>query len=1543
MEYPNGGESIYPGTNESVRWLSAFNGSKVALEYSQDNGQSWSSIVNGHTDKSGGIVPTEGTYLWYVPNSPSSQALVRVKDSSNTSASDESDAVFTINKYVNITSPNGGESYTRCSTQDIAWHHGGTSGEFRIEYSTDGGTTWSTLVGSGVNNLQKSSPATYSWTLPNVVSSQVKVRVLDVNDTTKYDDSDLDFSITAPPSPVVLSSPNGGEMWVTGTTQSINYTYPTSTTHVNFDYSTDGGSTWTSIATNQAVTGSYSWVVPNTPSSQALVRVTNYANVCDYDISASVFTIASSVQVTQPNGGESWQAQVGQQSIANAEVNMSNATLVVNTVNYYDAGGSSANAPGTTYTQTLVPDNPLNKLQVFFETWDFSNINNYSSYGRINIYAGPDNTYPLIGRIEGYRRSATDRYYRVLLQNQLTRSSTYTTTNLSGINTRGAVFRSTHESGALTIEYSHGSSSGARNFTAFIRSVGTPYKSINWNITGTSKRFDLEYSTDNGLVWHRIVSNYKEDTTGTYQWQVPDVPTTQALVRVLDHNNGAIVDQSNAPFTITAASPFIQVTYPNGGERIYPGKAYEVTWKAPSFNVSSVKIELSQDNGQSYSLIANNVPNSGNYTWFTGAINQVYPNCLIRISKVGQSYVYGESSQLFEMRPGIVIASPNNNNSTWRSCTQSSITWYAGASNNFTIELSLDSGLTYSTLVSDYQDTSFFVNYPWSVPNTPSEMCLIRVTDDDNTTYYDGSDEVFTISPSIELTNFKYGGTLANNTTQIIKWNSFQTSNSYNIYYSTNGGASWTDIAINYSTLNNEYSWSVPSSLTGSILIKVEDYSNTCKSDQSKLPMVVSASPAIQVSSFTSNSVSSCSNLDIQWTSSSNIDSVNILMSKDYGTNWQTVALGVQSTSNPSTYQWTVSNINADVIFKVLNKVNPNEFDNSDSLLTIQKTIDADFTISNSTPCIGDTVVLTSTSSSGNLWSTGETTQSISVTSTGYYSLVVSQGSCIDSTAQQLISFNSLASKPTISLSQNSTCAGYSIVLTSSSSSGNLWLPNLQTTQSIVVKNTGTYSVQVSNGFGCYSTSNPLSLSFTQAPNAPVISSNGPVNIGDTLKLYGSIGQSGLSYSWTGPNSFSSTLQNPFISSVDTTAEGVYSLQTSLNGCSSPTVNLPVLINRINSPFIAGRVTHFNGARIRNVRIDLNGPTNSAIVNDSAGFYRQNILNGGQYTISAFKNAESNKLNGLSTLDLVLIQRHVVLLDTLNNLFDRVAADVNQNGVISTADALIAQRTLLGLDSIISNNSNWVLLSENNGISNTYPYGSNSESIVATGSDSVNYIGVRLGDVNQSWNSQVFKNKRVVNLEVGNYSLKGDTLIVSVANSAETSILGLSGKLIGSEGKVSSSIGSFLSNKLSTGELRFTGYNASQGILVQDEVLRIEIYNPLQLSLSDCLANVQIEGVLSTLEEVDFNLVEKSIGLQENKAVLIVKPNPNSGEFVLESSIDFNSISLYNTAGVLLSENIIEDKNQIRLDYSHLSDGMYLIKVITTDGVIMTNRIIIAK
>ena len=81
-----------------------------------------------------------------------------------------------------------------------------------------------------------------------------------------------------------------------------------------------------------------------------------------------------------------------------------------------------------------------------------------------------------------------------------------------------------------------------------------PTKNITWDIIGTSEVFDLDYSTDNGNTWHRIVNDYSQTgSTGSYSWQVPNVPTTQALVRVVDNGNGVVVDQSDAPFTITSA------------------------------------------------------------------------------------------------------------------------------------------------------------------------------------------------------------------------------------------------------------------------------------------------------------------------------------------------------------------------------------------------------------------------------------------------------------------------------------------------------------------------------------------------------------------------------------------------------------------------------------------------------------------------------------------------------------------------------------------------------------------------------------------------------------------------------------------------------------------------------------------------------------------------------------------------------------------------------------------------------------------------------
>ena len=96
-----------------------------------------------------------------------------------------------------------------------------------------------------------------------------------------------------------------------------------------------------------------------------------------------------------------------------------------------------------------------------------------------------------------------------------------------------------------------------KSFTAQISSVGTPTREIKWDIVGTSGRFDLDYSIDNGSTWSPIVYNY--GSGGVYNWQVPNAASTSALVRVTDAGNGDILDVSDANFTIEAADPYYAI------------------------------------------------------------------------------------------------------------------------------------------------------------------------------------------------------------------------------------------------------------------------------------------------------------------------------------------------------------------------------------------------------------------------------------------------------------------------------------------------------------------------------------------------------------------------------------------------------------------------------------------------------------------------------------------------------------------------------------------------------------------------------------------------------------------------------------------------------------------------------------------------------------------------------------------------------------------------------------------------------------------------
>ncbi|MFT3908372.1 MAG: T9SS type A sorting domain-containing protein [Ferruginibacter sp.] len=149
--------------------------------------------------------------------------------------------------------------------------------------------------------------------------------------------------------------------------------------------------------------------------------------------------------------------------------------------------------------------------------------------------------------------------------------------------------------------------------------------------------------------------------------------------------------------------------------------------------------------------------------------------------------------------------------------------------------------------------------------------------------------------------------------------------------------------------------------------------------------------------------------------------------------------------------------------------------------------------------CSGGSIVLTSSSASGNQWNLngaaigGETNQTLTVNASGDYSVTVGNGNCSATSAITTVTVNPAPATPTISANGPTTfCNGGSVVLTSSVATGNQW--NLEgspiggeTNQNLTVTAGGNYSVTVSNGT-CSATSLVTVVAVNNSLTTPAVS-----------------------------------------------------------------------------------------------------------------------------------------------------------------------------------------------------------------------------------------------------------------------------------------------------------------------------------------------------------------------------------------------------------------------------------------------------------------------
>ena len=150
-----------------------------------------------------------------------------------------------------------------------------------------------------------------------------------------------------------------------------------------------------------------------------------------------------------------------------------------------------------------------------------------------------------------------------------------------------------------------------------------------------------------------------------------------------------------------------------------------------------------------------------------------------------------------------------------------------------------------------------------------------------------------------------------------------------------------------------------------------------------------------------------------------------------------------------------------------------------------------------------------------------------------------------------------------ITVNNATICPGTNATLTAAGGLTYSWVPGGQTTSSITVSPATTTTYMVTGNGACGSGTATATVTVLPASDpscgcTATANNTGPYCVGGTIQLNGT---GGGSYSWSGPNGFTSSIQNPTLPAT-VAAAGIYTLTTNLSGCVA-TATTTVVLNPV--------------------------------------------------------------------------------------------------------------------------------------------------------------------------------------------------------------------------------------------------------------------------------------------------------------------------------------------------------------------------------------------
>ncbi len=179
--------------------------------------------------------------------------------------------------------------------------------------------------------------------------------------------------------------------------------------------------------------------------------------------------------------------------------------------------------------------------------------------------------------------------------------------------------------------------------------------------------------------------------------------------------------------------------------------------------------------------------------------------------------------------------------------------------------------------------------------------------------------------------------------------------------------------------------------------------------------------------------------------------------------------------------------------------------------------------------------------------------------------------------------------------------------------------------------------------------------------------------------------------------------------------------------------NMNVCGDTMDMIIVSGDISTMQGKMVSDVNVNLAGsnmpPYNT---NDNGKFKFPAMKKGSSYTVVPKKDV--NPLNGVNTLDLVLITNHILGKKQLDSPYKMIAADANKSGNVTTADLLEIRKLILHVKQNYSNNDSWRFVDKKyvfpvptNPWSQPFPEVCNLQNMQSP--MKVEFIGIKIGDV----------------------------------------------------------------------------------------------------------------------------------------------------------------------------------------------------------------------